>query len=209
MARRRTRTERERFAREALAMSLELQERIGVEADDIASMSLDEILSLLSANGVDLDLEDLEADARQTVGASNLLTFDRAADAGGLTDAQAEAIAARIDKALVRTTERTVRDTMRGVRDEAMFGADERPWDEQFYIWISVGEGSCPDCFDRHGTVFAKDMWADIGEPGDGRTFCGKHCRCRLFPTDTYLKSDITRDQEGFRLASTRGDMDG
>lgn len=194
---RRTRAQREQFAVDALEYMAKANEDLDLDGETIAAMDFDEILSVLQSNGVNLDLEQLEADARQTIGAKYLLAMDR----GNLSPEMEQEIGARIEKAVTRSAEITARRMMATLREEAMVAGDDREWDQQTYVWISVGEGSCPDCHFLHGTVMAMDLWEENGTPGAGTTFCGEFCRCRLFPVD------VSREEEGQRLESMRTDI--
>ena len=51
------------------------------------------------------------------------------------------------------------------------------------YTWISVGEGSCPDCLALHGETRTLTAWSGK-RPGDGGTVCGGSCRCQLIPNE-------------------------
>jgi len=191
---------RRKFAEAALRYMDEARDDLDFDEAMIASMSFDEILSLLESQDIPLDVEMLEAQARKKIGPEALLMLDRALDADGLTDAQREDIEARVEGAVARGADIVARRTMATLREKAMVAADERDWDRQYYVWISVGEGSCPDCHGLHGTTFLMDMWEGM-KPGDGTTFCGDHCRCRLFPVDVPI------GEEGNRIESMREDL--
>lgn len=54
--------------------------------------------------------------------------------------------------------------------------------EDQKWQWITISSKPCPDCEPRAGKVMYLYEWERIGLPGEGRTICGKFCRCKLFP---------------------------
>lgn len=192
MADRLSKEQRAQIARDALAMAREIADSLDVDPADLEKMSLEELLAMLADAGVEVDVRALEDAARAT-----LANEVRALDRGIPLDPNAqEQIGAKVASATATVAKQATRDTVRGIRDTAKHDADERPWDEQMYIWISMGEGTCPTCYSRHGDVFAWDQWQDIGMPGGDGTLCGKHCRCELQPVNADRTATERRFEE-------------
>lgn len=187
--------QRRKIAADALAMAREIGADLGVTLADLEAMTLEELLSLLAGAGVEIDVQALEDMVRASLG-----NEVRALDRGIPLDPNAQdQIEAKVQAAVAKTAQQTARETVFGLHDAAQFGSDERPWDEQFYMWVSVGEGVCPTCYSYHGDVFALDQWESIGRPRDGGTLCGKHCRCKLVP----VQADRSATERRFEEART------
>lgn len=189
--------ERQRLAREALALAVELGVDLEITDEQLSTMSLDEMVAFLAQHGVDIDVEAMREDVRAA-----LRVEVRALNKGLPLDPNAEEqIGDKASKAVVRTAAAAARTTVFEIHDSATFDADNRPWDQQHYIWISVGEGVCPSCFSLHGTVAAMDQWESIGRPRDGATYCGENCRCKMVPCSADRADEATRREE------TRGNV--
>jgi hypothetical protein len=52
----------------------------------------------------------------------------------------------------------------------------------EFYIYVAVGDGSCPSCEQRHGDRGTMDQWEEWGMPGSEVLICARACRCQLVP---------------------------
>lgn len=189
--------ERRRLARDALALAVELGVDLEITDEHLSAMTLDEMVSFLAQHGVDIEVEAMREDVRAA-----LRIEVRALNKGLPLDANAEKeIGDKVSRALVRTAASVARTTVFEVHDAATQDADARPWDQQYYVWISVGEGVCPSCFSLHGTVAALDQWESIGRPRDGATYCGENCRCKLVPCSADRADEATRREE------TRGNV--
>lgn len=145
--------------------------------EDLLAMSVEELQTYLEGLGVEIDLERLEAEVRTAMGPDAVL-LDRGTP---LSPAQMDALESRIQRAVVSVARSTANQTLGDMRQEAILAGDDRPDDEKYLAWVSVG-GGCPDCRDLHGTVFAADAWEGIS-PRDGNTVCRGNCRCMLVPT--------------------------
>lgn len=66
----------------------------------------------------------------------------------------------------------------------------------QYFVWIAVGDGSCPSCEERHGRRKTMRQWEQVGEPGSAVLICRKECRCSLQP-DFVADPDDVSDQLG------------
>lgn len=171
-------SERKRIADLAEDLAKEAKASGLLPADELEDMSLDELDAYMRSKGVTIDWERLVADMRSVVG-SDAVHIDRGQE---LSDASQEALEERASKAVVRTARAVANRTIADLRNSAFQEADDRPDDEKFMVWVTVGgTSSCPDCRDRHGQVFAADMWQGM-EPGDGTTVCRDNCNCSLVP---------------------------
>ena len=53
------------------------------------------------------------------------------------------------------------------------------------FAWCAVnGSDACPQCSERHGQSGDRKYWRNRGMPGDGSTYCGSACMCRLIPAE-------------------------
>lgn len=171
--------DRKAQAKLAITIVAKILAEAGVDVSGILDMDIEELKAFLQDHGVNIDIDAL------TASVAAQLEPDRKAIEGGLTDpAKREQVQAKVDKLLVETARNVARKTMRDAETTAWRMADGREWDQQFYVWISVGDDRvCDSCHTLHGQVFAWDQWEDIGMPGEGTTICGERCRCLLRPT--------------------------
>lgn len=156
----------EKIAAEALPTTRELEQ-----------LSLDELDALLRTRGVELDWERLETKIRATLG-QDVVLLNRGVE---LDAARLAALEQKAKRAVVQTARAVANQTMGDLRQAAFDGADPRPRNQRSLMWVSVGEGACPSCKDRHGHVFRADYW-EGDAPRDGTTICEDNCRCVLVP---------------------------
>jgi len=184
-----TKKERQEIADQAIELAEEMASEPLPSTAELQSMTLDELDAMFKARGVTIDWERLEADVRSAVG-SDYVLIERGTE---LDDAKLEDLERRSHKAVVQASRSIANQTIGDMRQEAMLLADDRPDDEKYLCWVSVGNG-CPSCQDRHGTVFALDAW-EGNMPRDGGTLCKGNCRCSLVPV-----GNPGRGNEGLRV---------
>lgn len=172
-----SRSERDDVASAAEDIAEQWEDARPLTRDDLLRMSRSELDAYMQDLGVTLDWERMEAEVRSALGADAVL-IDRGNE---LSEAQVDALEKRLRKATVSVARSTANQTLGDLRQAAFLEGDERPDEEKFLVWVSVGDG-CPDCQDLHGTVFAADAWEGMA-PRDGNTICRGNCRCMLVPT--------------------------
>lgn len=200
-----TQKEREQLALDALALMRKLYADINADIEDIEAMDLDQLVAYLESKGVPFDTEAAQLEIRTALG-EKLISVDRgqALDDEALIDFED-----RVARAVERNATSTAKRCVFGLHDQAQFESDERPWDEQFYMWVSVGEGVCGSCHSLHGFVDALDMWEDSGKPRDGTTLCGANCRCKLIPCNSTQRAAGNRVEEARTDLEPRGPQHG
>lgn len=194
MADKLTPAERRKLANDALEEMRRLFEDLEYSPDEINEMDAEEIRAIMDGLGVPYDLDADRNRIHATMG-GQADALDRGLS---LDDAALEALKAKADRALEISARAHARRSVYGLRDAAYFQSDEREWDEQYYMWVSVGEGVCGSCHTLHGFVQALDMWEDAGRPRDGTTLCGANCRCTL------VQCQIPDERAGLRVEETR-----
>lgn len=186
-------------ARDALVEAAAVFAAVELEQGQLADMDTSELLAYLEDHGVTVDVGAMEA------AAAAALTPDARAIESGLTDpAKREAVTVKVQAQIVAQAKRAARETVRNAEKAAWDLADDREWDQKFYMWVSVGSGVCDSCHSLHGQVFALDQWESIGIPGSGATICGERCRCTLVPVDA-TDREITR----YRNEAARAGLEG
>lgn len=173
-----TREERLRIARATRAAGAQLRNEPLPPSDQLARLSLQEMLDLLASYGVTLDEERMDVEVRGAL-ARELLAINRG---DPLDPARVEALKGRAQRLVAQTARSVANQTIGDMRQVAILDADPRPDDDRWYMWVTASgkEHSCPDCHDRHGIVARMDWWENAGMPRDGMTVCGGNCKCRL-----------------------------
>lgn len=191
-----TAKQRADMARAANQAADEQEEVLTLTLTELSRLDRDELDAYLREHGVAVDWAAMEDQARQDLG-TDLRRLDR-----GKLDAPArERLEQKVEEATVRAAQTVARQTIRQSVAAAMEAADLRSPADRYLIWISVGSGSCPSCSGdggRHGVIDSADSWEGDG-PGDGGTFCGDKCRCRLMPV-----AAPGREREGLTAAGAR-----
>jgi hypothetical protein len=185
-----TKSERTAIAEQAAEIAAEFADEPLPSSRELAAMSIDELDALFKARGVTIDWERIEADVRSAIG-SDALLINRGVE---LDDAKILDLEKRSARAVAGAARSIANQTIGDMRQEAMLLADDRPDDQKYLVWVSVGNG-CPSCQDRHGTVLALDAW-EGNMPRDGGTLCKGNCRCSLVPV-----GDPGSGNEGLRVS--------
>ena len=156
----------------------------------LSDMTLDEIVSYMDGLGIQIDLDVLEQEARAALG-----TDARLIDRGVALDPEKKAdLEARLKRAIERNARYTARQTIRQARADAFKEGDDRPDEDRYLMWVSVGDdGVCPTCEDRHGYALTEFEW-EGSAPGDGDTICRQNCRCTLVPVDAPREVALRRN---------------
>jgi hypothetical protein len=155
----------EQYASEPLLTTAQLEQ-----------LTLDELDTYLRSRGVTIDWERITEEVRAAVG-SDALSISRGQ---ALSPGRMEDLEARSKRAVASAARSVANQTIGDMRQAAIDQADDRPDDEKYLIWVSVG-GGCDDCRDLHGTIFRLDAWEGMA-PRDGTTRCRGNCRCSLVP---------------------------
>ena len=183
-----TKQQREEIAADVQRILAEFSDEPLPPASELQDMTLDELDALLQSRGVKLDWERLEAEVRAAIG-SDAVLIDRGRE---LSDAKIIDLEKRSMRAVVSAARSVANQSINDMRQQAMLEADDRPDDQKFLCWVSVGNG-CDDCKDLHGTIMAWDAWEGMA-PRDGNTVCRGNCRCSLVPV-----GDPGAGKEGLR----------
>lgn len=183
--------ERRAIAAAAEAVAEEFASEPLLTSAELAQLDIGEMDAYLRARGVTIDWERLEQEVRASVGQDALLiTRGQELSPGRLEDLEK-----RAQRAVAQTARSVANQTIGDMRQAAIDEADERPDDERYQIWVSVG-GGCDDCRDNHGTIFRLDAWEGMA-PRDGTTRCRGNCRCSLVPC-----ASPGADNEGTRVGA-------
>lgn len=172
-----TAQERTDIAQAALAVAQDWEELRALPLDDLMALSPEDAEAYLRTTGVSLDWERLELEVRNALG-TDLLLLDRGRE---LSPAQLDALEQRVRRVVLSTARTTVNQTLGDLRQEAFVAADDRGPEEQWYVRVAVGAGSCNDCLSLHGIVGRLDFWQG-NMPRDGNTVCKGACRCMVMP---------------------------
>jgi hypothetical protein len=186
--------EREAIAGAAIATAEAYSDDPLLTVDELSELTLEELDAYLRSKGSDIDLERMEVDIRASLG-STALHLERGRT---LDDAQLADLEARIERAVIKGARTATNKTLGDLRQAAMEEGDDRPDSERQSMWVAVlDERCCSDCEDRHGVVFAADMW-EGNAPRDGMTKCEGNCRCLLVPVSSEIEegSYVTRPND-------------
>ena len=111
-------------------------------------------------------------------------------------------------EAIDKQVERALTDVLRQQTKQAIhnYRADQLKDVAEKFVWIAVGDGSCPSCEERHGKSRTLREWDREGGPGSPVLICKSECRCSLQPDfmdeDT---ADIVERAVDAGLAGLRG----
>lgn len=189
-----TKSQSKAIMEEAQAILREFSDEPLPPTRELEDMTFEELSALLESRGVNIDWERLDADVRGAIG-SDAVLIDRGVE---LDDAKIIDLEKRSMRAVVSTARSIANQTIGDMRQQAMLEADDRPDDEKYMVWVSVGNG-CDSCADRHGTILAYDLW-EGNAPRDGGTLCKGNCRCSLVPVGSPGKKN-----EGLRAGDDAG----
>lgn len=173
-----TASERKQLAENAITYANEVLRGLDLPTrEDLAAMSLEDMLALLESYGVRLDVERMYEEARAAVG-RDAAQLARGTMAPARREALEKAVAREVERQAVSAANQTMGD----LRQRAIDESDDRPEDERWLMWVTVnGDNACVDCKDRHGVIFLADAW-EGDAPRDGNTVCGGNCKCSLVP---------------------------
>ena len=176
-----TSRQRKRMVKEAVATAQEAELSDTASIADVNAMSLEELASYLSSQGVELDLDVLRAEAARVL-ATDAVVLERGTDTSKWSDTRLAALEGRIQKAVEHVAKYVTKQTIRENRNAAFAAGDDRDASERLLTWVSVmDESTCGDCEERHGVTQTEDEWEGTG-PGDLSTICQSNCRCVLVP---------------------------
>lgn len=193
-----TRAERKALAEAALAAAEQSADVRLLTLDDLMLLDQTDLDQYMASLGVEVDWERLEDDTRRALG-SEALALERG---DPLTEARRERLMEASERAVVQTARDTANKIMGDMRLNAWQQADNRPEDQQFFMWVSVGTGCCKDCRSLHGVIFRMDYW-DGHSPREGQTLCGARCRCSLVPCPSPgTGNEGTRSEEARQILS-------
>jgi len=116
--------------------------------------------------------------------------FFLAADAAGRSKKQAlrEIIRATHDRAgpvegfRKRTKAILIQSARREASEQSITEYLKVSEPKELWRWIAISSRPCPDCSARAGVTLVIDKWRTMGLPGEGRTICGRWCKCQLVP---------------------------
>lgn len=149
---------------------------------NLASKSDAEVSSLLSRYNLQPDYTQLGRDADRAWS-----KLDAVIDEGVVPDdVTVNSVLSAIESAFTGSVRRQTKSAIFEYRMARMRAPGN------LYTWVSIVEGSCPSCLDRHGMTKTEREWADYGEPGSTALLCGAECRCILARDALATLSDNT-----------------
>jgi hypothetical protein len=146
-------------------------------ADELAGLTVEELLQLLAEFGIDLDVAKLDEAARAAFARAKAAIRD-----GHELDAAAQG---ELDKAIVRAFDKELRADVKAIMGDwrgAVLGGG-RTGSQPQELWVAVMDtATCEDCEKRHGEERTRAEWEQVGMPRSNALICQDQCRCELFP---------------------------
>jgi hypothetical protein len=146
-------------------------------SDELAQLTVEELLQVLADFGIDLDVAKLDEAARAAFARAKAAIRD-----GHELDAAAQE---QLSTTITRAFDKELRADVKAIMGDwrgAVLGGD-RTEVEQEELWVAVMDtNTCPDCEERHGSERTRSEWEQVGMPRSNALICQDQCRCELFP---------------------------